>query len=66
VLRQLGETLSPGEAVAAVLVEHVWARALGDAVERTGGTALLSDYVDGTKLAELSSELAAALAPRPG
>ena len=36
-LRRLGEALEPGAAVAAVLVEHVWVRALDDAVSRTGG-----------------------------
>ena len=45
-LRRLGETLEPGAAVAAVLVEHVWVRALDDAVSRTGGNPLLSELVD--------------------
>jgi hypothetical protein len=61
-LRRLGETLQPGDAIAAVLVEHVWAHAVDDAVERTGGAALLSTFVDGTEIAELTSELAAAAA----
>lgn len=59
-IRRLSETLQPGEAIAAVLVEHVWAHAIDDAVERTGGEALLSTFVDGTELAGLTSELAAA------
>jgi hypothetical protein len=59
-LRRLGETLQPGDAIAAILVEHVWAHAIDDAVERTGGDALLSTFVDGTEIAELTSELAAA------
>ena len=37
-LRQPGEALEPGAAVAAVLVEHVWVRALDDAVSRTGAS----------------------------
>jgi hypothetical protein len=61
-LRVLGETLAPGGAVAAVLVEHVWAHAVDDAVERTGGAALLSAFVAGSELTELSSELTAAAA----
>ena len=61
-LRRLGETLLPGDAVVAVLVEHVWAHAVDDAVERTGGAPLLSTFVDGTEIAELMSELAAAAA----
>ena len=61
-LRLLAETLAPGAAVAAVLVEHMWAHAIDDAVGRTGGAALLSTFVAGTELAELSSELVAAAA----
>jgi hypothetical protein len=66
-LRLLGETLAPGGAVAAVLVEHVWAHAVDNAVARTGGAALLSAFVPGTELTEFSSELAvAAAAARAG
>jgi hypothetical protein len=69
-VRQIGETLSPGGAFAALLVEHTWAHAVDDAVARTVGAALTSAFVTGTELAELSSELAAAAAragepPRP-
>jgi hypothetical protein len=60
-LRALAETLAPGGAVAAVLVEHLWAHAIDDAVARTGGTELVSAFVDGTELSELSAELAAAV-----
>jgi hypothetical protein len=49
-VEQLGSTLAPGSAIAAVLVEHVWARALEDAVSRTGGTALAGEFVDATAL----------------
>jgi hypothetical protein len=63
VLRQLGEPLQPGEAVAVVLMEHVWARAVDDAVARSGGAPLLSALVDATEIAELTSELAAVAAP---
>jgi hypothetical protein len=61
-LRRLGETLQPGDAIAAVLVEHVWAHAVDDAVERTGGARLLSTFVDSTEMTELTSALAAAAA----
>jgi hypothetical protein len=61
-LRLLGETLAPGGAVAAALVEHVWAHAVDDAVARTGGIKLVSAFVRGTELTELSSELAATVA----
>jgi hypothetical protein len=63
-LRVLGETLAPGGAVATVLIEHMWAHAIDDAVARTGGAALLSGFVAGTELTELSSELVAAAARR--
>jgi hypothetical protein len=33
-----------------VLIEHVWAGALDDAVARTGGTPLGGDFVDATAL----------------
>ena len=61
-LQQLGDTLPPGGAVAAVLVEHVWAHAVDDAVARLGGAELLSGFVAGTELTALSDELAAAAA----
>ena len=59
-LRELEKALEPGTAVAAVLVEHVWARALEDAVSRTGGTPLAQDFVEAGALSELASELLAA------
>jgi hypothetical protein len=60
VLRELGATLEPGAALAAVLVEHVWGRALDDAAARTGGTLLVHDFVDAAALADLGAELVAA------
>jgi hypothetical protein len=65
-VQRIGETLPPGGAFAAVLVEHVWAHAVDDAVARTGGTALMSAFVPGTELAELSSQLVAAAARAGG
>lgn len=62
VLRELGSALEPGAALAAVLVEHAWSRALDDAAARTGGTLLANDFVDATALAELGAELLAAAA----
>ena len=59
-LRELGKALEPGAAVAAVLVEHVWARALEDAVSRIGGTPLADDFVEAGALSELASDLLAA------
>src|SRR4051794_19244053 len=56
VLKSVGETLEPGAALAAVLVDHAWRRALEDAVERSAGTHLVSEFVEATKLAELEPE----------
>ena len=58
-LLQLGAELAPGAAVAAVLVEHTWARALEDAVSQSGGTAVSRDFVDATSLGELAPQLLA-------
>lgn len=41
-LRELGADLEPGWAIVGVLLEHVWAAAIDDAVERTGGAFLAS------------------------
>jgi hypothetical protein len=66
VVRELGGTLGPGAALAAVLVDHVWSGALDDAVSRTGGKLVVSDFVDATALAELGAELLAAAGRRAG
>jgi hypothetical protein len=58
-LRELGAALEPGAAVAAVLVEHLWARALEDAVSRTGGSEVANEFVGDTTLAELRDRLVA-------
>jgi hypothetical protein len=52
-LRELGESLEPGAAIAAVLVEHTWARALGDAVTASHGRELVSEMVEASAFAEL-------------
>jgi hypothetical protein len=65
-LRELADGLEPGSAVVAVLVEHVWAGALEDAVERTGGVPVADAFVDATELAELTPELLAASRPGNG
>jgi hypothetical protein len=65
-LRQLGAELDPGAAVAAVLVEHTWARALEDAVSQSGGTPLSREFVAHASLRELAPQLLAAGLTRPG
>lgn len=64
-LLELAETLKPGVALAAVLVEHVWSRALEDAVTRLGGTRVARDFVDATTLKGASAEVLAAAQGRP-
>ena len=61
-LRRLGEELEPGAAVAALLVEHLWMRALDDAVSHTGGTQLASELVEAATFADLSPDLIVAAA----
>jgi hypothetical protein len=56
-LRDLGTALEPGAALAAVLVEHVWARALEDAVSRLSGRPLASEFVEAERLSELPPDL---------
>jgi hypothetical protein len=59
-LRALGAVLAPGAAIAAVLVEHTWARALQDAVSQSGGTPLSSGFVEADTLSDLAPLLVAA------
>jgi hypothetical protein len=53
-VRSLADTLQPGEAVAGVLVEHTWAQMLGEAIDRVGGTQVVSEFV-GDEHPELST-----------
>jgi len=57
VTRDLGKALEPGTALAAVLVEHEWARALEDAVSRVSGRPLASEFVEAARLSELPPDL---------
>ena len=56
-LRDLGESLQPGSALAAVLVEHVWSRALEDAVSQVNGRTVASPFVEASQLSELGDDL---------
>jgi hypothetical protein len=62
-VQQLATTLAPGEAIAAVLVEHAWAETLADAVARLGGTETAAAFVEQDDIAELIQALLTA--PRP-
>jgi hypothetical protein len=61
-LRDIGAALAPGAAIAAVLVEHTWARALEGAVTDSGGTAVASEFVNAATLADVAPRLRAAAA----
>jgi hypothetical protein len=61
-IEALAATLEPGGAFAAVLVEHVWALTLGEAVERIGGAEAVSEFVDVGRLGEVAESLLAAAA----
>jgi hypothetical protein len=60
-MRELADALEPGSAVAAILVEHVWAAALSDAVSRSGGTPVSDEFVQATALGEVTPTLLAAV-----
>jgi hypothetical protein len=59
-VRSIGAQLRPGTALAAVLVEHTWADALADAVARVGGTEAVNEFVDASRMTELTPRLMAA------
>jgi hypothetical protein len=63
-LREFGSGLAPGAAIAAVLLEHVWATTLESAVERTGGRRVVSGFVDATTLGEVAPVIRDALRPK--
>jgi hypothetical protein len=56
-VQELAGLLEPGAAIAAVLVEHVWANAVGEAVTRVGGAEAAAEFVDATALGELTERL---------
>ena len=62
-LRELGRSLGPGEAIAALLVAHVWAEALEDAVGRIGGDRVSSEFASTTRS---HSSLPSCRLPLPG
>jgi hypothetical protein len=61
-MRELADALEPGSAVAAVLVEHVWAGALSDAVARCGGTPVSNEFVSAAALGDVAETLVAGVA----
>jgi hypothetical protein len=63
-LREVGEKLEPGNAVAAILVEHAWIQTLGEAIARTGGTEVGNEHLEANGIDQLLPLLHAA-AERP-
>lgn len=59
-VRAIGETLPPGSAIAALLVDHRWHGVLEDALARTGGKTVSTRFVDAPELGGLVPELLAA------
>ena len=53
-IRALEAVMAPGTSIAAVLVEHTWARALADAIAQTGGTPLSGGFVEANTLSDLT------------
>ena len=54
----VGEELAPGQAAGMILVEHVWARDLAEAIESTGGGVLAQGLLGPDALEEIVAELA--------
>jgi len=63
-VQALGRALAPGAAIAAVLVDHVWSRALADAFTSTGGTPLGRDFVQADSLSAVADRVLAAATAR--
>jgi hypothetical protein len=58
VVTQLGATLPPGGALAAVLVEHRWHEVLDAAAAQTGGTPVLDTFIEADRITDLPQLLA--------
>jgi hypothetical protein len=54
----VGDELAPGQAAGMILVEHVWARDLADAIESTGGGVLAQGLLGPEDMATIVAELA--------
>jgi hypothetical protein len=56
----VGDELAPGQAAGMILVEHVWARELEEAIASTGGAVLAQGLLGPAALEEIVAELASA------
>jgi hypothetical protein len=63
IVRSLAGRLEPGEARAAVLIEHAWASTLAEAIGRMGGTQTVSEFVAQPEIVAAGVHLLAAPAP---
>ena len=58
--QQLSETIAPGAAIVAILVEHRWGEALDEAAGRIGGKPIAGGFVEAGALSDLAADLLAA------
>jgi DNA-binding NarL/FixJ family response regulator len=58
-VQALADSLEPGNAVALLLVEHLWAGPLVDAVSAAGGTLISDDFLAGDVSRAIGAEIAA-------
>jgi hypothetical protein len=56
-VQTIAAQLAPGEARAAILVEHAWEGVLSDAIGRLGGTEAAAEFVQAGGLTELAERL---------
>jgi hypothetical protein len=56
-VRSLVDSLEPGAALAALLVEHSWALVLDEAIGRMGGSRVMSELAVGNDLVEALGRL---------
>ena len=56
-VRSLADGMQPGNALAAVLVEHKWALTLGEAIARMGGNEAVNRFVDADEIGAVASHL---------
>ena len=58
-MQALADSVDPGTAVAFLLVEHLWAGPLVDAVSAAGGALVSDDFLDGDASLAIAAEVAA-------
>jgi Protein of unknown function (DUF1269) len=56
-IEDVGAELGPGEAAGILLIEHVWARGLEEAIRETGGTILQQSLLDPQTAQEVAAQV---------